>query len=57
MKLNLVDSKNERFRNECATGDVELHKLIYFDEQGGVTGPEYNTTVCNLKDLMESKNE
>lgn len=51
MKLNLQDSKNERFRNECKTGDVELRKLCGFDEERGVSEPEM-ATICNLKDLI-----
>lgn len=66
MKLNLQDSKNERFRNECKTGEVELHKLCDFDEQKGIYieadeedfdgygGFVYqgSNRICNLKDLI-----
>lgn len=32
MKLNLMDKNAERFRNECSTGNVELHRIAKFSE-------------------------
>ena len=56
MKLNLMDKNAERFRNECATGDVELRCLAYFSEEEGIsTEIKGEKTICNLKDLMNEK--
>ncbi len=51
MKLNLMDSKAERFRNQVSEGNVELRSLCTFDEERGVSEPEM-ATICNLKDLL-----
>lgn len=57
MKLNLMDNNAERFRNECATGDVELRCLTYFSEEEGInTEIKGEKTICNLKDLMNDNN-
>lgn len=56
MKLNLMDSKNERFRNECKDGNVELHVLCEFSEETGCTHA-VNKSCCNLKELLEENNE
>lgn len=56
MKLNLMDSKNERFRNECKDGNVELHVLCEFSEETGCTHI-INKSCCNLKELLEENNE
>ncbi len=52
MKLNLMDKNAERFRNECATGDVELRNLCAFFEEDGIACDTEEQLVCNLKDLM-----
>ena len=55
MKLNLMDKNAERFRNECATEDIELRCLACFSEEEGLEStPE--RTICNLKDLMNDIN-
>lgn len=57
MKLNLMDKNAERFRNECANGDVELRCLAYFSEEQGIsTEIKGEKTICNLKDLLNDIN-
>ena len=58
MKLNLMDTKAERFRNECKTGDVELRCIAGFTEEHGIETEiaHYPMTVCNLKDLLNDNN-
>ena len=54
MKLNLMDSKAERFRNQVSEGNVELHQLCLFDEELGtaILPPQTKQCICNLKDLL-----
>lgn len=58
LKLNLMDKNAERFRNECATGDVELRRVAEFTEEDGFQHNDSLApiTVCNLKDLLNDIN-
>lgn len=59
MRLNLAESKNERFKIQVETSDVELHRLTDFDEEKGITEIFGDNIVCNLKELLpkEDKND
>lgn len=53
MKLNLMDSRAEQFRNEVKLGNVELLALNEFSEEDGIgkeLGPQI---IYNLKTLLK----
>lgn len=52
MKLNLMDSRAEQFKNEVKIGHVILKCLgEFYEERGLMQNDEY--TVCNLKELLD----
>lgn len=54
MKLNLMDSRAEQFRNEVKLGNVELKAIAHFSEESGINGfKDDYLTVCNLKELLD----
>lgn len=55
MKLNLMDSRAEQFRNEVKLGNVILKCLgEFYEEKGLMQNDEYE--VCNLKELLNDDN-
>lgn len=56
MKLNLMDSRAEQFRNEVKMGHVILKCLIEFEEEKGLIENQGEYIVCNLKELLDDDN-
>ena len=53
MKLNLMNSQAEQFRNEVKLGNVELRALADFSEEDGCDGYLESKKICNLKELLD----
>lgn len=63
MKLNLMDTKAEQFRNEAKLGNTELHKIAEFTEEHAIStncleceSGEETICICNLKELLNDNN-
>lgn len=56
IKLNLMDSRAEQFRNEAKLGNVILKCLCEFYEEKGLIENEGEYEVCNIKDLLNDNN-